>query len=278
MSSLDEVFEHCRQQGRAALMCYLPAGYPTQNVAIQAFEAAIQAGADVIEVGVPYSDPLMDGPVIQQAVQASLEAGTTLAQVLDCVSALQPVIAAHNRPVAVVLMSYWNLIEQFGLRELTSQLAQAGGAGVITPDLIPEEAQAWIAACERERISHIFLVAPSSSDHRLERTVASCSGFVYAASTMGVTGTRAEVGQAAVGLVQRTRAVTGTQLPVCVGLGVSTPPQAAQVAGFADGVIVGSALVAQLVDHVQAGTAHLGPQAVGQLTQQVAAAIAEVKR
>jgi tryptophan synthase alpha chain len=274
MSTLPEVFAHCRSQGRAALICYLPAGYPSQELATQAMAAAVEAGADIIEVGVPYSDPLMDGPVIQQAVQASLEAGCSLAEVLDTVRALQPVLAAQPRPVAVVLMSYWNPIEQYGLEALTTALAQAGGAGVITPDLIPDEAAAWISACDQQGLSHIFLVAPSSNSARLQLTVGACTGFVYAASTMGVTGTRTQVGQAAQGLVLRTRAYSDpVELPVCVGLGVSTPQQAAQVAGFADGVIVGSALVKLLVEHDHAGSADKGPEAVGNLAGELAQAV-----
>ncbi len=274
MSTLSEVFAHCREQDRAALICYLPAGYPTVQVATQAMAAAIQAGADVIEVGVPYSDPLMDGPVIQEAVQASLRGGTCMEHVMQTVRDLQPVIAAQQRPVGVVLMSYWNPIEQYGVSRMAMQVAQAGGSGVITPDLIPDEAAEWISLADQQGVAHIFLVAPSSNSARLQMTVGSCTGFVYAASTMGVTGTRAQVGQAAHELVQRTRRFADpVNLPVCVGLGVSTPQQAAQVADFADGVIVGSALVKFLVERTQAGTPQKGPDAVGHLTGQLARAV-----
>lgn len=257
MSTLEQVFAHCCQQNRAAFIGYLPAGFPDQSSATAAMVALVQAGADIVEVGVPYSDPLIDGPLIAQAVQTSLESGTTLSQVLDSVREVSAAAAALDRPVAVVLMSYWNVIEQYGPDRLAADLAQAGGAGVITPDLIPEEAQAWVAASSKHGLSRIFLVAPSSSDARLALTVHASSGFLYAASTMGVTGTRQQVGASAHELVQRTRAVMqasdqgGEPLPICVGVGVSTAEHAAQVAQFADGVIVGSALVRQLTSNDQ---------------------------
>jgi tryptophan synthase alpha chain len=144
-------------------------------------------------------------------------------------------------------MSYWNPIERYGVERFATDLAAAGGAGAITPDLIPDEGAAWIAAAEAADLDRVFLVAPSSTEARLRSTTAACRGFVYAASTMGVTGTRATVGDAAEGLVTRTRAVA-PDLAVCVGLGVSNGVQAAEVAGFADGVIVGSAYVREMVE------------------------------
>jgi tryptophan synthase alpha chain len=203
--------------------------------------AAVEAGADVVEVGIPYSDPGMDGPVIQQAVDVAVRAGVGMPEVLRAVRAVADAGAVP------VVMSYWNPIERYGVDRFAADLAAAGGAGAITPDLIPDEAAEWLAASDAHGLDRVFLVAPSSTDARLRSTTAACRGFVYAASTMGVTGTRATVGDAAERLVARTRAVA-PDLAVCVGLGVSDGDQAAEVAGFADGVIVGSAFVRALLD------------------------------
>jgi tryptophan synthase alpha chain len=203
--------------------------------------AAVEAGADVFEIGVPYSDPGMDGPVIQRAVDVAVRAGVGMRDVLAAVEAV-----ARAGAVPVV-MSYWNPIEHYGVDRFAADLAAAGGAGAITPDLIPDEAGEWLAASDAHGLDRVFLVAPSSTEARLRSTTAACRGFVYAASTMGVTGTRATVGDAAARLVARTRAVA-PGLPVCVGLGVSDGAQAAEVAGFADGVIVGSAFVRAVLD------------------------------
>jgi tryptophan synthase alpha chain len=223
------------------LIAYLPVGYPTVPGSIAAMTAAVEAGADVVEVGVPYSDPGMDGPVIQEAVDVAVRAGVGMRDVL---AAVEAVAAAGAVPV---VMSYWNPIEHYGVPRFAADLAAAGGAGAITPDLIPDEAAEWLAASEAYDLDRVFLVAPSSTEARLRSTTAACRGFVYAASTMGVTGTRATVGDAAERLVARTRAVA-PDLAVCVGLGVSNGDQAAEVAGFADGVIVGSAFVRAVLD------------------------------
>lgn len=256
------VFERARRERRAALIGYLPAGYPSVPGGIDALRALVDAGADLVEVGLPYSDPLMDGPVIQQAVDGALRAGTTTADVLATVEAL----AQHG--ATAVVMSYWNPVERYGVERFARDLASAGGAGVITPDLIPDEAAAWRSAAGDHALATVFLVAPSSTDERLALTAAACRGFVYAASTMGVTGARDQVGGAAEHLVQRTREVT--DLPIGVGLGVSTGEQAAQVADFADGVIVGSALVRRLI---QAATPADGLRAVAALTADLAGGV-----
>jgi tryptophan synthase alpha chain len=235
------VFERARAEGRAALVGYLPAGYPSVDGAIDALKAMIDSGVDIVEVGLPYSDPLMDGPVIQSAVEAALRQGTNTADVLRTVEA---VAAATDAPTLV--MSYWNPIDRYGVDTFTRDLAAAGGAGVITPDLIPDEAGEWLPAARKHELDTVFLVAPSSTDERIALTTAACRGFVYAASTMGVTGTRDQVGEAAAELVSRTRKTT--DVPVAVGLGVSNAGQAAEVAGFADGVIVGSAFVRRVLE------------------------------
>ncbi|MFP5369762.1 MAG: tryptophan synthase subunit alpha [Actinomycetes bacterium] len=241
MSQLAERIGKARAEGRAALIAYVPVGYPDVSASIEAMVAAVEAGADVVEVGVPYSDPGMDGPVIQQAVDVAVRAGVGMTDVLRAVEA---VAGAGAVPV---VMSYWNPIERYGVDRFATDLDAAGGAGAITPDLIPDEAGPWIAASDSHGLDRVFLVAPSSSEARLRSTTEACRGFVYAASTMGVTGTRSTVSDAAEKLVARTREAR-PDLAVCVGLGVSNAEQAAEVASFADGVIVGSAYVRVLLD------------------------------
>lgn len=226
--------------GRAALVGYLPVGYPDVPGSVEAVRTLIDAGADVIELGMPYTDPVLDGPLIQQAVGHALAHGT---RVTDTLHALEQV-AGRGAPVLV--MTYWNLVLRYGVEAFARDLASAGGAGLITPDLIPDEAADWMAASQAHDLDRVFLVAPSSTPERLVSTVAASRGFVYAASTMGVTGVRASVGSQAERLVADTRAA-GAQR-VCVGLGVSTAEQAAEVARYADGVIVGSAFVRPLVE------------------------------
>lgn len=239
-SAVTEAFGKASADNRAALVAYLPAGFPSVQGAIEAATAIAEAGADVIEVGLPYSDPLMDGPVIAEAVQRALTAGTHVADVLRTVEA----IAAVGVPALV--MTYWNPVEAYGVSAFARDLAAAGGSGLITPDLTLEEADAWLDASDTYDLDRVFLVAPSSTDERIARIAGTCRGFVYAASLMGITGTRDAVSGDASGLVKRVR--QHTHLPVAVGLGVSNGVQAAQVAEFADGVIVGSAFVRRLLE------------------------------
>lgn len=234
-TSLAEVFDRTRAEGRAALIGYLPAGFPDRATSIRLIQAMVAAGVDIVEVGLPYSDPLMDGPVIAAAAETALAAGTTTDDVLAVVDAVA------DTGAATLVMSYWNPIERYDLARFASGLAAAGGCGVITPDLTPEEAGGWRLVTDEEGLDRIFLVAPSSTPERIATVVESCSGFVYAASVMGVTGARDSIAGDAEALVSRVRATT--DLPVCVGLGVSTGEQAAQIAGYADGVIVGSAFI-----------------------------------
>lgn len=224
-----------RAEGRSALVGYLPVGFPDLATSVAAARAMVEAGVDVVELGLPYSDPLMEGPVIQRAVEAALAGGTRPRDVITAVEQ----VAAAGAPVLV--MTYWNPVERYGVERFAADLANAGGAGLITPDIIPDEAAQWSAAADAHGLDKVFLVAPSSTDERLKLTVAACRGWVYAASTMGVTGVRNAVDSRAEVLVERTRQAGADR--VCVGLGVSTREQAAQVAAFADGVIVGSALV-----------------------------------
>jgi tryptophan synthase alpha chain len=240
VSPVTQAFEKAAAENRAALIGYLPAGFPSVDGAITAAVAMAEAGADIIEVGLPYSDPLMDGPVIQQAVHAALTRGTRIADVLRTVEA----VAGAGVPALV--MTYWNPIDHYGVDRFARDLAAAGGAGLITPDLTPEEAGPWLEASDACGLDRVFLVAPSSTDARIATISALCRGFVYAASLMGITGARATVSDRAAGLVRRVKAHTA--LPVAVGLGVRDGEQAAQVAGFGDGVIVGSAFVQRLLD------------------------------
>ena len=259
---LADVFAEARSENRAALIGYLPAGFPDRDTCVDLIATMVEAGVDAIEVGLPYSDPLMDGAAIQEAVERALIGGTTTDVVLDTVRRVSEAGA-----VALV-MSYWNPIERYGVQRFAAELARAGGVGVITPDLTPEEAGAWIEATDDHGIDRIFLVAPSSSDARIATVVSATSGFVYAASTMGVTGARASVSSGAGDLVARTRPLTS--LPIAVGLGVSTGEQAAEVAKYADGVIVGSAFIRRVLDAPDAETARAS---VAELAREMAAGV-----
>ena len=235
MSTVEKIFANARAEGRAALVGYLPAGYPTVDGSVEMLSAMADGGCDLLEVGVPYSDPVMDGPTIQAAADTALRGGVRLR---DVFSVVERVSAAGGR---AVVMTYFNPVLRYGVDAFARDLAAAGGLGVITPDHIPDEAGEWIAASDTHGLDRIFLVAPSSTEERLASTAAATRGFLYAASTMGVTGARDAVGEAAPLLVQRCRA--HTTLPVGVGLGVRSRAQAAELAAFADGVIVGSAFV-----------------------------------
>jgi tryptophan synthase alpha chain len=239
-SKVAEAFSLAAAQQRAALVGYLPAGFPSVSGAIDALKAMAQAGADVVEIGLPYSDPLMDGPVIQEAVYRALESGVRVTDVLRTVEA----VAASGVPVLV--MTSWNPVDHYGVEAFARDLANAGGSGLITPDLPPEEAASWLEAARDLDLDPVFLVAPSSPPERISLITSVCRGFVYAASVMGITGVRSSVSSAAEGLVAAVR--QHTTLPVAVGLGVSTAAQAEQVSSFADGVIVGSAFVRRMLD------------------------------
>ncbi|MFN8098167.1 MAG: tryptophan synthase subunit alpha [Dermatophilaceae bacterium] len=257
------VLTRCRDENRAALIGYLPVGFPDQATSLAAMVTLVENGCDIVEVGIPYSDPVMDGPTVQRAAAAALMGGTRVADVFDATATVR---AAGAPPL---VMTYWNLVLRRGVDRFADDLAAHGGAGLITPDLIPDEAADWIAAADRTGLDRVFLVAPSSTPERLADVTSACRGFVYAASTMGVTGARTRVGTTAADLVARTRAVS--DIPVCVGLGVSTREQAAQVGSFADGVIVGSALVSTLFDTGRdEGLARLA-----HLTQELAAGVRE---
>jgi tryptophan synthase alpha chain len=250
VSAVGAAFERAAAEDRAALVGYLPAGYPSVDGAIAAALAIAEAGADVIEIGLPYSDPLMDGPVIQEAVHRALAGGVRVTDVLRTVEA----VAGAGVPTLV--MTYWNPVDHYGVPAFAADLRKAGGSGMITPDLPPEEAGPWLDAAAEHGLDPVFLVAPSSSDQRIGLITSACGGFVYAASLMGITGTRESVDSQAAGLVRRVK--QHTSLPVAVGIGVRDGRQAAQVAGFADGVIVGTAFVARLLGSGDAEAALTG--------------------
>ncbi len=265
-------FDLARSEGRAALVGYLPAGFPDVPGAIEALKTMVDSGCDVIEIGLPYSDPVMDGPTIQDAAQLALEGGFRASDVIRTVEA----VAATGTPTLV--MTYWNPVTQYGraggsdghsgVERFARDVANAGGAGLITPDLTPDSAEEWIAAADAHDLDKVFLVAPSSTEERLRYTTQACRGFVYATAVMGVTGTRTTTSDLAGPLVERTRAVT--DLPIGVGLGVSNGDQAAQVASYADGVIVGSAFVRALLD---ADDKASGLKALGALTEDLASGV-----
>ncbi len=244
MSRLAGVFEACRAESRAALIGYLPTGFPDVSTSISAMTALVESGCDIIEVGIPYSDPGMDGPTIAAATEAALQGGV---RVRDSLAAVEAISKAGGR---AVVMTYWNLVLKWGVDAFARDLASAGGLGLITPDLIPDEAEEWLEVSDARDLDRVFLVAPSSTPERLAATAAASRGFVYAASTMGVTGARDAVSTAAPELVARVRAVS--DIPVGVGLGVRSREQAAQIGAYADGVIVGSALVSALRDGIPA--------------------------
>ncbi len=255
-TALEKLFEKTKQEKRAALIGYLPAGYPNQKSSAKIIKAMIDGGVDAIEIGFPYSDPVMDGPVIQAASEEAIKNGAGVDEVFN----LLQTTAALGTPS--VIMSYWSPIEKYGVANFAKKVAQMGGSGVITPDLTIEESQEWQNESTSNSINRIYVVAPSTTDQRLANVTAKCSGFIYAASLMGVTGTRDAVSGNARSLVERIRKVSDT--PVAVGLGVSTKSQAQEVANYADGVIVGSAFIKIVQEY---GSGRSGLKKVKQLAQ-----------
>lgn len=241
MSRVAAAIDAARAEGRGAFVGYLPLGFPDLRTSIEAAVTLAENGADVLELGPPYSDPVMDGTVIQEATQAALAGGFRLR---DTFTAVREISARVDVPILV--MTYWNPVLQYGVDRYADDLLAAGGAGLITPDITPEAAAAWIAASERTGLDRVFLAAPTSTDERLVLIARASTGFVYTVSTMGITGERAELDAAARTLVARLR--THGVEHACVGIGISTPDQVAGVLEYADGAIVGTALVRALRD------------------------------
>jgi len=234
--------------GSGALIGYLPVGFPNLQTSIDAAVALVENGVDVLELGLPYSDPVMDGLVIQKATQAALADGFKLRHGFEAVEAIASRVSAP-----LLVMTYWNPVVQFGVEKFAVALKGAGGAGLITPDLIPDEAGDWLTISDEFDLDRVFLAAPSSSEARLRQAVDRSRGFVYAVSTMGITGARTEMDAAARSLVGRLRDVGATS--TCVGIGISTAEQVRDVVSYADGAIVGSALVKALAEGGVSGVA-----------------------
>lgn len=240
-SRVEEAITRAHAEGRGVLIGYLPVGFPDIETSIEAAVALAENGVDIIELGPPYSDPVMDGVVIQEATQAALAAGFRLKDLFPAIRAI-----TERIDIPVLVMSYWNPIWQYGVDRYADDLLAAGGAGIITPDITPEAAGEWIAASTRTGLDRIFLAAPTSTDERLDLVVAHSTGFVYTVSTMGITGERTELDAAARTLVARLRERGAKH--ACVGIGISTPDQVTGVIDYADGAIVGTALVRALRD------------------------------
>lgn len=236
-----------RDAGAKLLVPYLVAGASEDWV--QVLRSVVAAGADAVEVGIPFSDPMIDGPVIQEASLHALERGTTPQGVIAA-------LAEAEVDVPVAVMTYYNLVARMGHRRMARSLAAAGVGGAILPDLPLEELAPWAAAADDAGVATVLLVAPSTPEARVRRICERARGFVYAVARMGVTGERRSLGTDAAAVVARVRAAT--DMPVCVGVGISTPSQAAEACRTADGVVVGSALVRRLLEQG-------GPDAAGAL-------------
>jgi tryptophan synthase alpha chain len=247
-SAVETLIKTRKDEGSGALIGYLPVGFPDLQTSIDAAVAIVENGVDILELGLPYSDPVMDGVSIQRATQTALANGFKLRHGFEAVAAITERVTAP-----VLVMTYWNPVVQFGIEKFAIELRGVGGAGLITPDLIPDEASDWLEISDRFDLDRVFLAAPSSSDARLKRAVESSRGFTYAVSTMGITGERADVDAAARTLIARLRDVGATS--ACVGVGISTADQVREVLGYADGAIVGSALVSALAEGGVAGVA-----------------------
>jgi tryptophan synthase alpha chain len=236
MSKVEKILRENRDSGRGTLVGYFPAGYPTVDDSVDAFVAMAKNGCDVLEVGVPYSDPVMDGLVIQQATEKALANGFRLKQTFEVIKKVREQV---DTPMLV--MSYWNPVLRYGVEDFAQALEDSGAQGMITPDLIPDEGAKWLEAATKRDLDHVFLVAPSSSDDRVKANSAASQGFVYSVSTMGITGERANLDQLARQVVGKVKELGSA--PTCVGVGISTAEQVREVNSYADGAIVGTAFV-----------------------------------
>jgi len=237
MSTTATLLHNLSDKGQHALIGYFPAGYPTVQESVEACVAMCESGIDILELGVPYSDPVMDGLVIQVATEKALANGFKLSMFFELV---KQITSRVSTPVLV--MSYWNPILQYGVERFARDLKAAGGAGLITPDLIPDEAADWLAYSDELGLDRVFMATPSSSQKRLDEVARLSRGFIYAVSTMGITGAREDLDAKARGVVSGVRN-TKTEVPVCVGIGISTADQVSEVNSYADGAIVGSVFI-----------------------------------
>ena len=223
------------------LVGYFPAGYPTIEESVEACLAMIRGGVEILELGVPYSDPIMDGPVIQKATEIARSNGFRLRDTFDIIRRIR-----NETDIPILVMTYWNPVIRMGLREFAQGLKDAGANGLITPDLIPDEAAEWIEISDELGLDRVFLIAPSSSEERIKRNAESSRGFVYTVSTMGITGERENLDALARATVERLRAVS--QRPTAVGVGISTGEQVREVNSYANGAIVGTAFIKAYAD------------------------------
>lgn len=237
MSRVTDIFEKNKVSGRDTLIGYFPAGFPTYEESLEACVAMCESGVDILELGVPYSDPVMDGLVIQQATEVALRNGFKLSKIFELVAAITKRVSTP-----VLVMTYWNPVLQYGIERFATDLSKAGGSGLITPDLIVDEAKEWLEISDKLDLDRIFLATPSSRQERVDRTVAASRGFVYAVSTMGITGAREDLDQKARAVVANVRKADINQ-NVAVGIGISTSEQVQEVNSYADGAIVGSVFV-----------------------------------
>lgn len=237
LSKTEQVLLDNQSQGKKSLIGYFPAGYPTLQESIEAAVSMCENGVDVLELGVPYSDPVMDGPVIQDATEQAIANGFKLTQTFE---AVREITSRTDKPVLV--MTYWNPVMQYGVERFARDLKSAGGAGLITPDLIPDEATEWLQVSDDLELDRVFLAAPTSSSQRLAVAARESRGFVYSVSTMGITGAREQLDANARSVVSRLRE-QDAQAITCVGIGISSADQVAEVNNYANGAIVGSAFV-----------------------------------
>lgn len=236
MSRLSRRLAEVRTKGEKALVCYVVAGDPSLEATVKIVSALAEAGVDAVELGIPFSDPLADGPTIQSAAFRSLQRGTTPAKALDALREIR-----SRTEVPVVLMTYFNPVLRYGVERFARDAAAAGADGAILTDLAPEEAGEWVPAARASGIDTVFLVAPTSTPKRIRIVAELATGFVYCVSRTGVTGARDDVPADVPGLVAAVRSVTDT--PALIGFGISRPEQVRTVGAMADGVVVGSALV-----------------------------------
>jgi tryptophan synthase alpha chain len=237
MSKVESRLSENKSKGKGNLIGYFPLGFPNLEDSIEAAVAMCEAGVDVLELGIPYSDPVMDGLVIQEATEAALAQGFKLDMTFD---AIRKISSRVDTPLLV--MTYWNPVLQYGVEKFAQNLSTSGAAGAITPDLIPDEAAGWVEVTENLDLDRVFLATPSSTESRTKQAAESSRGFVYAVSTMGITGAREELDAKAREVVSKVKAASPSSFS-CVGIGVSTAEQVSEINQYADGAIVGSVFV-----------------------------------